>query len=93
MKREQPQLYDDIVPVLIGGCAVALLSFADTSVLSRAYAARTDSHVDPNQEVVGLGAANLAAWGPNADISHTKSGVFTNWQMTSTGRVVSLASH
>jgi high affinity sulfate transporter 1 len=53
--------YDDIVPVLIGGCAVALVSFADTSVLSRAYAARTGTNVDPNQEMVGLGAANLAA--------------------------------
>jgi len=53
--------YDDIVPVLIGGAAVALVSFADTSVLSRAYAARTRMTVDPNQEMVGLGAANLAA--------------------------------
>jgi len=52
--------YSDIVPVLIGGCAVALVSFADTSVLSRAYAARLGTHVDPNQEMVGLGAANLA---------------------------------
>jgi high affinity sulfate transporter 1 len=51
----------DIVPVLIGGCAVAVVSFADTSVLSRAYAARTGAHVDPNQEMVGLGVANLAA--------------------------------
>jgi len=51
----------DIVPVLIGGCAVALVSFADTSVLSRVYAARTRSYVDPNQEMVGLGVANLAA--------------------------------
>ena len=51
----------DIVPVLLGGCAVALVSFADTSVLSRAYAARTGVNVDPNQEMVGLGAANLAA--------------------------------
>lgn len=51
----------DIVPVLIGGCAVALVSFADTSVLSRVYAARTHSYVDPNQEMVGLGVANLAA--------------------------------
>jgi MFS superfamily sulfate permease-like transporter len=40
---------------------VALVSFADTSVLSRAYAARLGRHVDPNQEMVGLGAANLAA--------------------------------
>lgn len=52
---------DDIVPVLIGGCAVAMVSFADTSVLSRVYAARTRSYVDPNQEMVGLGIANLAA--------------------------------
>ena len=53
--------YTDIVPVLIGGWATALVSFADTIVLSRAYAARTRTHVDPNQEMVGLGAANLAA--------------------------------
>ena len=53
--------FDDIVPVLIGGAAVALVSFADTSVLSRAYAARTRTAVDPNQEMVGLGVANLAA--------------------------------
>jgi high affinity sulfate transporter 1 len=52
--------YNDIVPVLIGGAAIALVSFADTSVLSRAYAARMGEHVDPNQEMVGLGAANLA---------------------------------
>ena len=50
----------DLIPVLIGGCAVAMVSFADTSVLSRAYAARLGSRVDPNQEMVGLGAANLA---------------------------------
>lgn len=52
--------YGDIVPVLLGGCAVALVSFADTSVLSRVYAARLGDRVDPNQEMVGLGAANLA---------------------------------
>jgi high affinity sulfate transporter 1 len=49
----------DLVPILIGGSAIALISFADTSVLSRVYAARTRTHVDPNQELVGLGAANL----------------------------------
>jgi len=52
---------DDLLPVLTGGLAVALVSFADTSVLSRTYAARMGSPVDPNQELVGLGAANLAA--------------------------------
>jgi high affinity sulfate transporter 1 len=53
--------YGDIVPVLLGGFAVALVSFADTSVLSRAYAARAGTFVDPNQEMVALGAANLVA--------------------------------
>ncbi len=53
--------YADLVPVLIGGCAAALVSFADTSVLSRVYAAKNRSYVDPNQEMVGLGMANLAA--------------------------------
>ncbi|MCP3471321.1 sulfate permease [Bradyrhizobium sp. CCGUVB1N3] len=51
--------YGDMVPVLVGGCAIALISFADTSVLSRAYAARLGTRVDPNQELVGLGVANL----------------------------------
>ncbi len=53
--------FADIQAVIIGGCAVALVSFADTSVLSRTYAARTHTYVDPNQEMIGLGAANLAA--------------------------------
>jgi len=52
--------YGDLVAVLAGGCAIALVSFADTSVLSRTYAARLGDKVDPNQEMVGLGAANLA---------------------------------
>ncbi|MCY1281289.1 putative sulfate transporter [compost metagenome] len=51
----------DLGSVILGGCAVALVSFADTSVLSRTYAAKTGSYVNPNQEMIGLGAANLAA--------------------------------
>ncbi|GJH36376.1 sulfate permease [Paraburkholderia hospita] len=51
----------DLVKIVLGGCAVALISFADTSVLSRTFAARFHTRVDPNQEMVGLGAANLAA--------------------------------
>lgn len=51
----------DIAKVVAGGFAVAMVAFADTSVLSRTYAARMKRPVDPNQEMVGLGAANLAA--------------------------------
>ena len=51
----------DIAPVLMAGAAAALISFADTSVLSRAYAAQAGRPSDPNQEMVALGTANLAA--------------------------------
>jgi len=47
--------------ILTGGLAIALVSFADTSVLSRTYAARLRTPVDPNREMIGLGIANLAA--------------------------------
>lgn len=53
--------FADLGQVVIGGAAVAMVAFADTSVLSRTYAAKTGSVVDPNQEMIGLGAANLAA--------------------------------
>jgi len=52
--------YAHLKDVVIGGCAVAMVAFADTSVLSRTYAAKTRTPVDPNQEMIGLGAANLA---------------------------------
>ena len=53
--------FADLAQVVIGGSAVAMVAFADTSVLSRTYAAKTRAPVDPNQEMTGLGAANLAA--------------------------------
>jgi len=53
--------FSDIVPVITGGLATALVGFADTSVLSRVYAAKLRTPVDPNQEMVGLGVANFAA--------------------------------
>lgn len=51
----------DLKEVIVGGCAVAMVAFADTSVLSRTFAAKTRRPIDPNQEMIGLGAANLAA--------------------------------
>jgi len=57
------------IPVLglheIGGLcaaaiAIAVVSFADTSVLSRVYSAKSRAFVDPNQEMIGLGVANVA---------------------------------
>ena len=51
----------DIGPLLAGALAIAVVSFADTSVLSRTFAAKSGSYVDPNQEMFGLGAANIMA--------------------------------
>jgi len=50
----------DLNAVLVAGAAAAMVAFADTSVLSRTYAAKLRTPVDPNQEMIGLGAANLA---------------------------------
>jgi len=52
--------FEQLTSLVMGGVAVALISFADTSVLSRTYAARLRAPVDPNQEMTGLGIANLA---------------------------------
>ena len=51
----------ELTQIGIGGCAVAMVAFADTSVLSRSLAARARTRVDPNQEMIGLGLANLVA--------------------------------
>ena len=44
-----------------GAVAIALVSFADISVLSRAFASRAERNADRNQELIALGAANLFA--------------------------------
>ncbi len=44
-----------------GAAIIALLSCADTSVLSRALSARSGQRVNPDQEMLALGGANLGA--------------------------------
>lgn len=51
----------DLAPLATAAVGIALVSFADTSVLSRTYAGRGGYRVDPDRELVGLGVANLAA--------------------------------
>jgi high affinity sulfate transporter 1 len=52
---------NEIFSLMTGAVAIALVSFADTSVLSRTFAHRGGYDVDENQELVALGAANVAA--------------------------------
>jgi len=50
------------LPLLFGGAlGIAVVAVADTTVLSKSLAAQRKETVDPNQELVALGAANLAA--------------------------------
>lgn len=51
----------DVWELFVASLGIALVSFADTSVLSRTMAGRGRYHVDPNRELVGLGIANVAA--------------------------------
>ncbi len=52
---------DDLLAMLAGGFAIAVVALADTSVLSRTFAMRSGQRVDQDQELIALGAANLGA--------------------------------
>ena len=52
---------DDLGALMAGAVVIALVSAADTSVLSRTMALRGGHQVDQNQELIALGAANVAA--------------------------------
>jgi len=49
----------DFLTLSTGAVAIALVSIADMSVLSRIYAMRGNYYVDDNQEMIALGIANV----------------------------------
>lgn len=49
----------DVGQMFIAAVGISLVSFADTSVLSRTFAGRHGYRIDPNRELIGLGLANL----------------------------------
>ena len=51
----------DVGPLLIAAIGITLVSLTDTIATSSAFAARRGDEVDPNQEMIGIGAANIAA--------------------------------
>ena len=51
----------DVWPLLIAAVGITLVSLTDTIATSASFAARRGEDVDPNQEMIGLGAANLTA--------------------------------
>jgi high affinity sulfate transporter 1 len=51
----------DVGNLAVAAVGIALVSFTDTTVLSRTFAARHGYRVDANRELVGLGLANVAS--------------------------------
>jgi high affinity sulfate transporter 1 len=57
-----PRIEAGDLPILVGGAiGIAIVSLADTISTSSAFATRSGQDVDANQEMVGIGAANVAA--------------------------------
>lgn len=52
---------DTIGPLLFAALGIVLVSLTDTIATSTSFAARRGDEVDPNQEMVGMGAANIFA--------------------------------
>src|SRR5262249_33893948 len=51
----------DVGPLLIAAVGITLVSLTDTIATATSFAARRGDEVRPNQEMVGMGAANIAA--------------------------------
>ncbi len=51
----------DVVPLLVAALGITLVSLTDTIATATSFAARRGDEVEPDQEMVGIGAANIAA--------------------------------
>jgi len=53
--------WDLMGDVMVGALAVIVVAFAESYAAAKTYASKFGYQVDPNQEMIGLGAANLGA--------------------------------
>ena len=51
----------DVPSLLIAAVGITLVSLTDTIATATSFAARRGDEVEPNQEMIGMGAANIAA--------------------------------
>src|SRR5215204_6440742 len=51
--------WSDLAPLAAGALAIAVVSLADTISTASSFAARSGQQINGNQEMVGIGAANL----------------------------------
>jgi MFS superfamily sulfate permease-like transporter len=71
--------FADLPLLLAGAIGIAVVSLADTISTSSAFAGRTGQEVHANQEMVGIGAANVAA------------GLFTGFPVSTSGSRTAVA--
>jgi high affinity sulfate transporter 1 len=53
--------FSDVGPLLIAAVGITLVSLTDTIATATSFAARRGDEIAPDQEMVGMGAANIAA--------------------------------
>ena len=51
----------DVTALIGSAAAIAFVGYSDVALTGRAFAVRTGERIDPNQELLALGAANVAA--------------------------------
>src|SRR4029077_8319348 len=51
----------DVGPLFVAAIGITLVSLTDTMATASSFAARRGDEVEPNQEMIGIGAANIAA--------------------------------
>jgi high affinity sulfate transporter 1 len=71
----------DLGPLFAGALGIAVVSLADTISTASAFAARTGQEVHGNGEMIGIGAANLAA------------GLFQGFPVSTSGSRTAVAEH
>lgn len=53
--------FSDVGPLFLAAIGIVLVSLTDTIATASAFAARRGDELQPNQEMIGIGAANVAA--------------------------------
>ncbi len=87
--------WDLMSDIMVGALAVIVVAFAESYAAAKSYAARFGYEVDANQEMIGLGAANLGAglsggFVVDGSLSKTAAGVEAGQRTQMTGIVTAV---
>jgi high affinity sulfate transporter 1 len=87
--------WDIMSDVMVGALAVIVVAFAESYAAAKSYASKFGYEVDANQEMIGLGAANLGAglsggFVVDGSLSKTAAGVEAGQKTQMTGIVTAI---